>query len=127
MDVALPETTLIARGLPADGGSTGTRTQDQRIKNAEPIADTAESSGDRDGLEREGQGEDGSIGQSQGNHQRKIDPLATLDRLTTALERASAAGAWDAVALLAAEVKAWREANAGVVSLEAARSRRGKG
>ena len=44
--------------------------------------------------------------------------------LATALERASAAGQWTAVEVLARELEARRKARAGVVQLEAERRRR---
>ncbi|MGC4090882.1 MAG: hypothetical protein QM756_24020 [Polyangiaceae bacterium] len=43
-----------------------------------------------------------------------------------ALQRAAIAGAFDVVAALTAELKARREARAGVVSLDAERERRNK-
>jgi len=45
--------------------------------------------------------------------------------LAEALTRAAAAGAFDTVAALTAELRARREARAGTVSLEAERARRG--
>jgi hypothetical protein len=44
--------------------------------------------------------------------------------LATALERASAAGQWTAVEVLAREIEARRKARAGVVQIEAGRRRR---
>jgi hypothetical protein len=108
-------------------GSTGTRTQDQRIKKASPDEADQDPSSKPPGLDDEERREETPAGQSVGNPERNFDPLTTLNRLTAALERASAAGAWDAVAGLTAEVKAWRETNAGVVSLEVARHRRRPG
>jgi hypothetical protein len=44
--------------------------------------------------------------------------------MATALERASAAGQWTAVEVLAREIEARRKARAGVVQIEAGRRRR---
>jgi hypothetical protein len=48
------------------------------------------------------------------------------DALAVALERASAAGAWDVVSLLATELRERRLAGSGVVDLGAERARRGR-
>jgi hypothetical protein len=53
-------------------------------------------------------------------------PDAVEAALAESLQRAAAAGVWDAVQALAAELKARREARVGVVSLEEQRSRRGE-
>jgi hypothetical protein len=49
------------------------------------------------------------------------DPIS--EALADALRRAAVAGAWDAVAALTMELKARREASAGVTSLEAERAK----
>lgn len=50
------------------------------------------------------------------------DPVETA--LADALQRAAAAGAWDAVAAVTAELRARREVRAGVVDLSAEKAKR---
>ena len=52
----------------------------------------------------------------------QADPVEMA--LADALQRAALAGAWDAVAMLTAELRARREARANVVKLDAERARR---
>ena len=66
----------------------------------------------------EGEREETSTGQSRGNQ----DPVELA--LATALERASAAGQWTAVEVLARELEARRKARSEVVDLDAARRER---
>jgi len=63
-----------------------------------------------------------SDGQSEGNPGAISEPVEAA--LAAALERASMAGEWATVALLARELQARREARAGVVMLDSARKRR---
>jgi hypothetical protein len=96
------------------GGSTGIRTQDQRIKKAPRGSGTPENSANR------GERPDvlgppkPPIGQSVGNQ----DPLEETIVL------AARAGQWAVVERLAAELEARRHARAGVVSIDAERARR---
>jgi len=65
--------------------------------------------------------------EGSGHGRVSADEPATVEgRLALALERASAAGAWDVVAALATELRERRLAAAGVVGLESARARRGR-
>lgn len=66
-----------------------------------------------------------SCGQSVANGEESPDAVETA--LADALTRASQAGQWDIVASLAAELQARRQARANVLSLDAARSKRGGG
>ena len=69
---------------------------------------------------REEQGVDGAIGQSLGN-QLLVDPVEAA--LAIALDRASEAGQWAAVEVLARELEGRRRARSSVVRLDAARGR----
>lgn len=53
----------------------------------------------------------------------QADPVEAA--LADALQRAALVGAWDAVQVLTSELRARREARAGVTSLDAARAKRG--
>lgn len=62
-------------------------------------------------------------GQSGGDPEPAGDPVEAA--LADALTKASAAGQWDVVARIAAELQARREARARVVQLDVERSKRG--
>jgi integrase len=103
------------------GGSTGTRTQDQRIKKTSPIGADQDPSGNAAGATDEESRGETPAGQSVGN-QEPVDVVEAA--LADALRRAAEAGAFDAVAALTVELRARREARAAVVSLDAERARR---
>ena len=69
----------------------------------------------------EGSDGDSSDGKVESNR-AEADPIEAA--LADALRRAAIAGAWDSAAALTAELRARREARAGVVSLDAARRKR---
>jgi hypothetical protein len=65
------------------------------------------------------------MGQSEGQWGNQGGAVDVVDAaLSVALERASAAGEWSTVAILARELEARRVARAGVVQLEVERARR---
>ena len=65
------------------------------------------------------------VGQSLATHEAPAsDPVEAA--LADALTRAASAGQWDAVATLARELQARREARAAVVDLDVERHRRGR-
>ncbi len=120
------------------GGPTGDRTRDLRIKKAS-TPDPAEQ-GNR------GDPEKGSVHEADTHaEQRRETPLDQsgtngspsgaigpairsdpVDKVATAIERASAAGEWAVVAQLARELEALRLEAAGVPKLDPARRRRGR-
>ena len=84
---------------------------------ARPSIDSAVSDTGSDTEKRDGPSEAHPLG----------EPIDVVEAaLADALSRAAAAGAFDAVAALTAELRARREARAGAVSLATERARRGK-
>jgi len=114
---------IFAADEPISSGSTGTRTQDQRIKKA---SNPRELSGDREkqgAHSAEGRRAETADGASLADETDPGDPVEIA--LADAITRASVAGQWTTVEVLARELEGRRKARSGVVSLEAARARRG--
>jgi len=119
---------ISAADEPKTSGSTGTRTQDQRIKNS---TNSRELSGDRAKQGARGDEErraEPAAGASVADEPDQGDPIENA--LADALTKAAARGDFDAVQTIVAELKARRESRLQVVSLEEHRRKRevpGKG
>lgn len=104
-------------------GSTGTRTQDQRIKKASSQSTDQDPSGNSGVGGDEERRAETEIGQSAGN-QTPVDVVEVA--LAHALELAVERGDLNAITVVTAELKARREARSSVVSIGAGRARRGR-
>lgn len=125
---AIPEP-LIARGLPttlpnyAQHLVTPTRFEGERVE-VQP-RDITEMPQKAEAARRPSSPIVGPLGQSGGNPGPSADHVEVA--LADALTLASAAGEWTAVAQLARELEARRQARANVVDLDAERNKRGGG
>jgi hypothetical protein len=101
------------------GTPEGTRTPDRWIRNAEPPSAAPEASSKRpSAVDEETRGEPG-LGQLGA-----IDAVEVA--LADAIQKAAAAGAFDVLPKLVAELEARRKARAGTVDLAAERAKRGR-
>lgn len=114
----------LPRDYPGNRGSTRNRTEDQRIGNA-VITEGCEPSSEDHSKPADEQGPvEPPIGATSGN--RPTEPDAVDVALAEAIQKAAAAGAFDVLPRLVAELEARRKARAGTVDLASERLKRGR-